>query len=135
MLRNFKVLLAVFAVIVIAGSAYAFAAGNTVPDTAAGYTANVISGYTVTDIVYDLNVSDPTLVDKITFGIDPTTELDPEAKVVYLQTKLTGPWTTCVVTTTELTTTTVVCTPTTSPSITEVTGLNIVASSSTNPAP
>jgi hypothetical protein len=55
MLRNFKVLLIVLVVIVIAGSAYAFAATNTVPDSAAGYKANVVHGYTVENIVYDLN--------------------------------------------------------------------------------
>jgi hypothetical protein len=134
MFRNFKVMLVVLVVIIVAASAYAFAAGNTVPDTAAGYTANVISGYTVTNIIYDLNVDDPTTVDKITFGIDPSTPGDPEAAVVYLQTALTGPWTTCTVTT-NLTVTTVVCDPATSPAVEDVTALNIVASSSSNPAP
>ena len=60
MFRNFKVLLIVLVVIVIAGSAYAFAAANTVPDSAAGYKANVVPGYTVTNIVYDLDATDPT---------------------------------------------------------------------------
>ncbi len=134
MLRNFKVLLIALVVVAVAGSAYAFAAGNTVPDSAAGYTANVVSGYTVTDIVYDLNVDDPTTIDKITFGIDPTTVGDPEAKVVYLQTVLAGTWTTCDVTT-ALTVTTVICDPATSPAVEDVTALNIVASSSLDPAP
>jgi hypothetical protein len=134
MFRNFKVMLVVLVVIIVAASAYAFAAGNTVPDTAAGYTANVISGYTVTNIVYDLNAADPTTVDKITFGIDPTTLDDPEAAVVYLQTELGGAWTTCVVTTDD-DVTTVVCDPETSPLVEDVTALNIVASSSINPGP
>jgi hypothetical protein len=134
MLRNFKVLLVALVVIAVAGSAYAFAAGNTVPVSAAGYTAKVVSGYTVTDIVYDLNAADPTTIDKITFGIDPSTTGDPEAKVVYLQTVLAGTWTTCDVTTV-LTVTTVVCDPATSPAVADVTALNIVASSSLDPAP
>jgi hypothetical protein len=37
MFRTFKVLLLALVVLVIAGSAYAFAAQNTVADTAAGY--------------------------------------------------------------------------------------------------
>ena len=54
MFRNFKVLLIVLVVIVAAAGAYAFAAANTVEDSAAGYKASTVSGYAVTDLVYDL---------------------------------------------------------------------------------
>jgi len=69
MLRNFKVLLAVLAVLIIAGSAYAFAAANTVPDSNAGYGTSTVSGYEISDIVYGYNTSAPTTLDDITFTI------------------------------------------------------------------
>ncbi len=62
MFRNLKVLLIALVVVAAAGSAYAFAAANTVADSAAGYKANVVPGYTVSAIVYDLDATDPTLV-------------------------------------------------------------------------
>ncbi|MBK9210319.1 MAG: hypothetical protein IPL71_19325 [Anaerolineales bacterium] len=42
MFRNFKVLLTVMVIVIVSASAYAFAAQNTVADSAAGYKANVI---------------------------------------------------------------------------------------------
>ena len=48
MLRNVKFLFVILAVLAIAGSAYAFAAANTVEASAAGYTASVVPGYAVT---------------------------------------------------------------------------------------
>lgn len=133
MSRNIKVMFVVVAVLALAGAAYGFAAANSVEKSAAGYTANVVSGYTVSNIVYKLDATTPTTVDAITFTIAPTTSGDPDAKTVYLQTALSGPWTACVVTTD--TTTTVVCTPSALPSVTSVTAMNIVASSSIQPAP
>lgn len=70
MLRNFKVLSIVLVVIVIASSAYAFAAANTVPDTKAGDGAGAISGYTVSAVVYNLNASDPSSLDSVDFTLD-----------------------------------------------------------------
>jgi len=134
MFRNIKVLLIAVVILALAGGAYAFAAGNTVEKSAAGYTANVVSGYTVSKIVYDLNADNPTLVDNISFVIAPTTSGDPDAKTAYLQTATGGDWTTCVVTTADLVTS-AVCTPSVSPTVTAVTAMNIVASSSTDPAP
>jgi hypothetical protein len=132
MSRNIKVLVVFVAVLALAGAAYGFAAANSVEKSAAGYTANVVSGYTVSKIVYDLNADNPTLVDNISFEIAPTTAGDPDAKTAYLQTATGGAWTTCVVTTADLVTS-AVCTPTVSPIVTAVTAMNIVASSSTDP--
>jgi hypothetical protein len=64
MLRNFKVLLVVLVAIVLAASAYAFAASNTVNTPKAGEGFSLISGYTV-DVAYNLNASDPTLLDSV----------------------------------------------------------------------
>jgi len=69
MFRNMKVLSIVLVVIVIAVSAYAFAAANTVPATKAGAGAGVISGYTVSNVVYNLNATDPTSLDSVDFTL------------------------------------------------------------------
>jgi len=94
MLRNFKVLLLVLAVLVIAGSVYAFAAQNTVADSAAGYKASVVPGYTVTSIVYDLDADNPTTIDAIKFDVAPTSGT-VVASIVKVQTVTDGPWTDC----------------------------------------
>jgi hypothetical protein len=91
MLRSFKVLLAVFAVIVIAGSAYAFAGANTVTTPSkAGEGSATISGYTITNILYTFNATDPTKIDKVT--------LTTSAHATFVKIKLvadTGTWFTC----------------------------------------
>ena len=70
MLRNLKVLFVLFVAVVLAVSAYAFAAANTVPTTKAGTGAGAISGYTVSNVVYNLNSSDPTLLDSVDLTLD-----------------------------------------------------------------
>jgi hypothetical protein len=69
MLRNFKVLFVIVIAIVLAVSAYAFADANTVPATKAGDGAGVISGYTVSNVVYNLNATDPTALDSVEFTL------------------------------------------------------------------
>ena len=133
MLRNVKFLVVILAVLVIAGSAYAFAATNTVPDSAAGYKANVVPGYTVTGIVYDLNVDDPTLVDEITFSVSPSSGA-VVAALVKLQTATGGDWTDCGLVAGEAPAMDVTCTYG-ALALADVTALNVVASSSSDPAP
>jgi hypothetical protein len=128
MFRNFKVLLIVFVAIIIAGSAYAFAATNTVPDSAAGYKANVVPGYTVTNIAYDLDATDPTVVDKVTFAIAPSSGA-VVASIVKLQTATGGTWTDCTLVAGTAPSMNVTCTYG-SLDLIDLTALNIVASSS-----
>ena len=94
MFRNFKVLLLVLAILVIAGSAYAFAAQNTIADSAGGYKASTVPGYAVTNIAYDLDGIDPTIVDAITFDIAPSSG-SAAAVIVKVQTASGGAWTDC----------------------------------------
>lgn len=54
--------LAIFAV----GGA-AFTAANTVPQTSAGEGAGAISGFTLTNVVYNLNAANPTNISSVTF--------------------------------------------------------------------
>ncbi len=69
MFRNFKILFVLLAMIVLAVGVYAFAAANTVPDTRAGAGSGTISGYTVSSVVYNLNSSDPSLLDSVAFTL------------------------------------------------------------------
>ena len=131
MFRNFKVLLALLTVLVIAASAYAFAASNTIEDSAGGYAAKVVPGYTVTNIVYDLDATDPTLVDAITFDIAPSSGT-VVAALVKLQTASGGSWTDCTLGTASGASRPVTCTYG-SLQLVNVTALNIVASSTTDP--
>jgi hypothetical protein len=127
MFRNFKVLLIVLVVIVVAGSAYGFAAGNTVEATAAGYTAASVSGYDIEAVVYNIDITDPTTVDEITFDIHPTTGT-VVAHTVYIQTAAAGDWTLCTLAAGTAPLMKATCT-TTGLSITDITALDIVASS------
>ncbi len=69
MLRNLKVLSIVAVVIILAISTYAFAAANTVPATKAGDGSGVISGYTVSNVAYNLNAADPSSLDSVDFTL------------------------------------------------------------------
>ena len=132
MFRNIKVLLIAVFVLAMAGSAYAFAAANTVPDSAAGSGGSTVSGYTVSNIVYDLDDEDPSLVDEITFTVAPDNSTDM-AVSVFVQTTDSGSWTTCSVTgagpSVDATCTFGAL------ALEDVTELNVVASSTTDPAP
>jgi hypothetical protein len=132
MFRNFKVVLLVFAILVIAGSAYAFAAQNTIADSAAGYKASVVPGYAVTNIVYDLDDTDPTTVDAITFDIAPSTG-SAAAVLVKVQTADGGSWTDCSLSGAGPSKA-ATCTYG-SLLLADVTALNVVASSTSDPTP
>lgn len=125
----------ILVVVVLAGSAYAFANANTVPGSAAGYASSTVSGYTVSNIVYDLNESNPTLVDAITFSVSPSSGT-AEAVLVKVQTDTGGSWKTCSLAAGVAPAVNVTCTysdPTLA--LVDVTALNVVASSTTDPAP
>ena len=136
MSRNIKVLLVAVVVLALAGGSFAFAAANSVPDSAAGYKANVVSGYTVTNIVYDLNATNPTMVDKITFDIAPSSGTVLAATVKIQTVDGTGTWNDCSLGTATLLVKPVTCTyadPTLA--VADIDALNVVASSSLDPAP
>jgi hypothetical protein len=79
--------------LILAVSAYGFAAANTIDTTNAGDGAGAISGYTVadTDVVYVLEAADPTKIDTITFTLTPdSTGATPS--VVKVQLAAGGAW-------------------------------------------
>lgn len=135
MLQKAKVLLIALAVIVIAGSAYAFAAANTVPASTAGSGTSTVSGYTVTGLVYDLNDTDPSLVDNIIFSISPDTGSD-KAVAVFIQYENSGTWKTCGLVDGTLPAVDVTCDYTSdSLALTDVTAVNVVANGTIDPNP
>lgn len=69
MFKNLKVLFVIVAVLAITVASYAFAAANTVPDTKAGDGTGDVSGYDVTDVVYNLNSTDPSTLDSVSFDL------------------------------------------------------------------
>jgi len=67
--RTIKVAVVALFIAILAGTAYAFAASNTVPDTKAGDGQGTVSGYTITAVAYTLNATDPSSLDKVTFDV------------------------------------------------------------------
>jgi hypothetical protein len=136
MLRTVKILLIALAIVAVAGGTYAFAAANTVPATAAGYSATTVSGYTVTNVVYDLNETDPRAVDAITFNVAPTTG-SVVAALVKIQTSDAGSWKDCTLVAGVPPSMSATCSYTSGGSLNleDISALNVVASSSLDPAP
>lgn len=66
-----RFLVALVASGVIAGGAYAFTAANTVPNTTVGAGSGTVSGYTVTNIHYNLDSTTPVNIDSLTFTVSP----------------------------------------------------------------
>jgi hypothetical protein len=97
-----------------------------------GYKASVVPGYAVTNIVYDLDATDPTVVDAITFDVAPTSG-SAAAALVKVQTETGGSWTDCTLSGAGPSKA-VTCTYG-SLALEDVTALNVVASSTTDPAP
>ena len=136
MLRNVKVLFIALAIFVIAGSAYAFAAANTVPASSAGYKDSTVSGYTVSLIEYDLVTADPTKVDFIKFTITDDAATNP-ALLVLISTDDGTNWSAaadCTITPTSAGAATVSCDVTDRPLV-GIVSLDVVASSTTDPTP
>jgi archaellin len=60
------------AAVLIGLGTYAFTASNTVQQTNVGAGSAAVSGYTVSNIHYNLNATTPTNVDSLTFTISPS---------------------------------------------------------------
>jgi hypothetical protein len=67
---RYRILALLILTLVLGAATYGFAAGNTVPAGTAGEGLGVISGYTVTNVVYALNNSDPTAFATVAFILD-----------------------------------------------------------------
>lgn len=70
MFRSSKFFVVVLIVLVFATAAFAFAASNTVPASFAGEGASVTSGYTVSNVAYNLNATTPSNIDSVSFALN-----------------------------------------------------------------
>lgn len=70
--RSSKMFFVVLMVLVFATTAFAFAATNTVPASYAGEGASVTSGYTVSNVAYNLNATTPSNIDSVQFQLSAT---------------------------------------------------------------
>lgn len=125
--QKITIIMAVLIALVIGGGVYAFTASNTVPNTTAGSGSGTVSGYTVSNLHYNLNATTPNNIDSLTFTITPAVPSAGSGKVTISATlSAGGPNTyTC---TTDTAGTTVTC-PTTSPQLTAstLTSVTVVA--------
>lgn len=77
----------------LSGAGYAFAAANTVPTSKAGDGAAVITGYTVSSVVYDLNAAAPQNIDQVTFNVDSVPPVGSKLRLKLVAAGAT--WYTC----------------------------------------
>jgi len=67
--RRRRLVLVIAAAAALAFAAYAFTASNTVPATQAGDGSGPITGYTVSNIAYQLEAANPANIDSVTFDL------------------------------------------------------------------
>jgi hypothetical protein len=82
-LRSPRRLVAVAVFSIVAVSALGFAASNTVPASNAGDGSGAVSGYTVSNIHYNLNASNPATADSVTFDISPALATNGTARISF----------------------------------------------------
>jgi hypothetical protein len=68
--RRLRIVVAIVLGLLVATAVNALVASNTVPGTAAGSGAGTISGYTVTNVAYNLNSTNPANIDSVSFTLD-----------------------------------------------------------------
>ena len=125
--KKWSIMLAGVVAVAIAGGAYAFTASNTVPATTAGAGSGAVSGYTVTNIHYNLNATTPANIDSLTFTITPAVPSTGTGKVI-ISTQLSTGGPTNYTCTTETTGLIVTCS-TTTPQLTValIMGVTVIA--------
>lgn len=88
--KRARLSVAALLVCVVAFAAWGFTASNTVPASNAGSGSGAITGYTITNVHYNLNATNPQNVDSVTFTIAPTT-----TQTLKVQLQTGGSWYTC----------------------------------------
>jgi len=71
-LFNPRLVAALVLALTLGAISYGFAAANIVPESGAGDGQGTISGYTVTNVKYTLNTTNPANLDAVTFDLAPT---------------------------------------------------------------
>ncbi len=82
-LRSPRRLAAIAVFSIVAVSALGFAATNTVPATNAGDGTNTVSGYTISNVHYNLNPTNPATANSVTFDISPALPAGGTAHVSF----------------------------------------------------
>jgi hypothetical protein len=88
--RRVRIALALAASLAIAGGAYASIPASTVPPSGAVGGAGTVSGYTITNIHYGLDVASPVEIDSLTFTVSPTIPSSGSGGVLVQATLSTG---------------------------------------------
>ncbi len=70
MQKKARLLMLTTLLVLLAVLAYGFAAQNTVPASYAGDGQAAVSGYTVSNVHYTLNASNPSIIDSVSFDLD-----------------------------------------------------------------
>ena len=78
--------------VAIATGAYAYTESNTVGATKAGDGSGTITGFVVSSVKYNLNASDPSDIDSVTFSLDST---PVSGSTLKAQLAPTGSWYSC----------------------------------------
>lgn len=68
--RRRRTIIVLVAAAALALATYAFTATNTVPGTKAGDGSGAITGYTVTNVLDQLDGADPSLIESVSFDLD-----------------------------------------------------------------
>ena len=68
--KKFKIMALLVLAVVMSAATFGFAAANTVSDGVGGEGTGAISGYTVSNVVYTLDATDPTQFDTVTFTLN-----------------------------------------------------------------
>ncbi|MDT8898415.1 hypothetical protein QYE77_09060 [Thermanaerothrix sp. 4228-RoL] len=77
--------------LVLAAVTFAYAAANTVPPSSAGDGSNAISGYTVSNVHYVLDSTNPAVISAVEFTLSGSNP----AQTVKVQLTASGAWYTC----------------------------------------
>ena len=71
-LLNIRMVALLAALLIVSSAVYGFAAANIVPETGAGDGSNTISGYTITNVTYELEGgvdTDPSTIEEVQFDL------------------------------------------------------------------
>ncbi|MGH2746298.1 MAG: hypothetical protein ACRDKB_00015 [Actinomycetota bacterium] len=119
--RRTRIIGAVLFAGVLAAGTYAFTAANTVAASKAGDGSNTITGYTVSNVKYNLDATDPSKVSSYEFDLDATAR-QVKAKIVSGSTVYES----CTVPNV-LSPNHWLCTPVTPPTVTSADQLRVIA--------
>jgi hypothetical protein len=79
-----RLVVAAVAAIAVAGGAYAFTAGNTVPSSRAGAGSGAVSDYVFSALHFSLNMGTPQRIDTATFTVNPPIPSASTGKVIIM---------------------------------------------------